>query len=133
MPGLDAPPSHLVHPGRTYAADAKPGHTCAHSLLVYVLLLTLVMPPLHEVVPNKSGFLVISGLHCTCCMSPATGRTDMISATHLSMCVPFRYLRRFALPHCGVQINQPPASIQTSGVILTHFDVIFSLRLPMSS
>ncbi|CAL1133911.1 unnamed protein product [Cladocopium goreaui] len=23
MPGLDAPPSHLVHPGRTYAADAK--------------------------------------------------------------------------------------------------------------
>ena len=68
-------------------------------MLVYVLLLTLVMPPLHEVVPNKSGFLVISGLHCTFCirlcvrlrcMSPATGRTDMISATHLSMCVPLR-------------------------------------------
>lgn len=98
LPGLDAPSFAPGAPGPHLRADAKPGHTCAHSLSVYVLLLTLVMLPLHEVLPNKSGFLVIIGLHCTFCirlcvrlrcMSPATGRTDMISATRL---IPFEYV-----------------------------------------
>eukprot|EP00435_Cladocopium_sp_Y103_P032598 s1989_g8.t1 len=29
---LDPRPLHLAHLGRTYAADSKPGHTCAHCL-----------------------------------------------------------------------------------------------------